>query len=169
MILSIDADSYSYDAKIIAIGLKTQKSEKVWKSWEFGSEEDMLTDFIRHFLSIDDKIVIGFNVLKFDLMLLMLKSKGLPEFHQFAKKINFANIADLFVILTFLKGGTISGLESHAKSYGIEVKLLQGLDIQRIFAGGDKERIVHNMLARMDAMNRIFLAMWDKVRKGERL
>ena len=85
MILSIEASGFTHDAEIYAIGLKTPRVEKTWKRWEYKSEEDMLRDFAKYFVTIDDKIVIGFNVVKFELMLMMTKMKaaGMPEFGDF--------------------------------------------------------------------------------------
>ncbi|MEM7815793.1 MAG: hypothetical protein QXN71_01600 [Candidatus Aenigmatarchaeota archaeon] len=164
MILSVQTDGFSSEAKILAIGLKRGSFVKVWKSWEFPSERDMVSDFIRYFLKTNDKIFIGFNNLKLDIPILLLRSCGLPEFREFFRKINYANIEDLFIILTFINRGVIKGLDHYCKKEGIP-REFSDREIVSAYNSKDYARFERLFVNKLDAIDSLFLKMWDKVTK----
>ena len=105
MILTILTSDYTATADLRLIAVRTHTGDHKF----FTS----LDEFITYFLGTDDKIVIGFNILKFDLPFLLLKSQDQKQFQEFFKKINYANVIDLFTILTFQNKGVIKGLDYH--------------------------------------------------------
>ena len=59
MILTLFASEFSPEARILLVGVQTHTGEfHFWKGWE---------GFLEYFLGTDDKIVVGFNILKFDI------------------------------------------------------------------------------------------------------
>lgn len=151
MIIVAKADKYTHDATILSIGLRTPGTTRVWKLWEFPDEGEMISDFMRYFLSIDDKIVVGFNILKFDIPLLLLKSRGLPEFEDFFRKINYANVIDLFVILTHQRGGVLKGLDFYCKEFGINADLVSGLELTRLYENKEYGRFEKHFMEKLEA------------------
>ncbi|MCX6815002.1 MAG: hypothetical protein NTY20_05125 [Candidatus Aenigmarchaeota archaeon] len=165
MILSVQTEGFSADAKILAIGLKRQAFLRIWKSWEFADEREMIFDFMKYFLKTDDKIVIGFNNLKLDIPLLLLRSAGLPSFGEFFKKMNYANAEDLFVILTFINRGVIKGLDYYCKKEGIACDF-SDREIISAYNSKDYARFQELFKKKLEAMDALFLKMWEKVTKG---
>jgi hypothetical protein len=162
MILSVQTEGFSSDAKILAIGAKRQTFVRIWKSWEFENEREMISDFIRYFLKTDDKIVIGFNLLKLDIPLLLLRSKELPLFSEFFKKLNYANVEDLFIILTFINRGVIKGLDHYCRKEGISCEF-SDRGIISACNSKDYARFEELFKKKLEAMDALFLKMWEKV------
>ncbi len=165
MILSVQTEGFSSDAKILAIGMKRQAFMRIWKSWEFADEREMIFDFIKCFLKTDDKIVIGFNNLKLDIPLLLLRSKELPLFSEFFKKLNYANVEDLFIILTFINRGVIKGLDHYCRKEGIPCEF-SDRDIISAYISKDYAKFEELFKRKLDAMDGLFLKMWEKVTKS---
>ena len=166
MIISILAEDFSEDSEIFLIGVRGISTIKIWKLWDFENESIMLKDFIEYFTGIDDKIIIGYNILKFDILKLALNSKGLENFGKFFKKLNISNIVDLFVILTFLNKGVIKGLNSYCEEYGIQKRITNERDFLRLYKEKRYEELVKVFSDKLDAINELFLKMWDKAKKG---
>lgn len=122
MILHVLTSGYSADSQLILIGVRTHTNEhKFWNTVE---------GFLDYFLSTDDKIVVGFNILKFDIPFLLLNTPS-ERLADFFKKINYSNIVDLFTVLTFQNKGIIKGLDYHLEKEGLS----------RDFPGDDEMRI----------------------------
>jgi DNA polymerase elongation subunit (family B) len=119
IIFRLEAEKISYDSKILSIEVKKGEEVRIWKSWEFLDEKKLISDFTKWFLEEKDKILIGFNILKFDIPLLLLKTSKFEEFGEFSLKLNRSNILDLFVVLTFLHKGNIKGFKYYCKKYGV--------------------------------------------------
>lgn len=164
MILSVQTSGFSHDSKILAIGLKRAGFLRIWKSWEFPSEMEMLQDFVKHFLGTQDKIVIGFNNLKLDMPLLLLRTRELPEFPEFFKKFNYANVEDLFLINTFINRGIIKGLDYYCKKEGIPCEF-SDREIVSAYNSGDYAKFEAMFRKKLDALDALFLKMWEKVTK----
>lgn len=162
MILSVQTDGFSSEARILAIGVKRPGFSHLWKSWEFASEKEMLSDFISYFLKTQDKIVIGFNLLKLDVPLLLLRSSGLPQFGEFFKKLNYANVEDLFIILTFINRGVIKGLDHYCQKEGIPCDF-SDREILSAFQAKDYKKFESLFGKKLDALDALFLKMWEKV------
>jgi hypothetical protein len=178
MILSVQTEGFSSDAKILAIGVKrpgviwkegdkSRLQSRIWKSWEFPSEGEMLADFVKYFLGTQDKIVIGFNNLKLDMPLLLLRSRELPEFQEFFKKFNYANVEDLFLINTFINRGVIKGLDYYCKREGIPCEF-SDRDMVSAYNSRDYARFEELFRRKLDALDALFLKMWEKVTSGKK-
>lgn len=166
MIISILAKDYSENSEVFLIGVRGISTTKIWKLWDFENESEMLKDFIEYFTGIDDKIIIGYNILKFDILKLALNSKGLENFGKFFKKLNISNIVDLFVILTFLNKGMIKGLNSYCEQYDIQKRITSERDLLNLYKDKRYEELVKLFSEKLDAINELFLKMWDKAKHG---
>jgi len=162
MILSVQTDGFSSEAKILGIGVKGPGFSHIWKSWQFANEREMLTNFIDYFLKTQDKIVIGFNILKLDIPLLLLRGKDLPQFPEFFKKLNYANVEDLFIILTFINRGVIKGLDYYCKKEGIPCDF-SDREMVSAYNSGDYAKFEEMFRRKLDALDSLFLKMWEKV------
>lgn len=151
MIVNIFTTGFSPDSSLLFIGVRTHTGE--FKSWEKPEE------FIEYFLSTDDKIVIGFNILKFDIPFLLLKAKDSLEFTQFFKKINYSNIIDLFTILTFQNKGVIKGLDFYLEQEGIEKNFLSDSEIIRNL---DREKTKEDIKRKLEAINSLYWKMKER-------
>lgn len=122
IILGLYTEKISYSAPILSIQAKKkgQNEPKLWKKWQFSQERELIEDFRDWFLEEKDKIFLGYNLLKFDLPLLLLKLSSLEKFEEFSLKLNRSNILDLFVILTFLKKGNIKSFQYYCQKYNIK-------------------------------------------------
>jgi hypothetical protein len=178
MILSVQTEGFSSDAKILAIGVKRpgatwKEGDKgrlqstIWKSWEFESEESMLSDFVKYFLGTQDKIVIGFNNLKLDMPILLLRTKDFPDFREFFKKFNYANVEDLFLINTFINRGVIKGLDYYCKKEGIPCDF-SDREMVSAYNSRDYAKFEDMFRKKLDALDSLFLKMWEKVVSGEK-
>jgi hypothetical protein len=177
MILSAQTSGFSHDSKILAIGVKRpgnwsegdksrlQSQSRIWKSWEFPGEKEMLQDFVKYFLSTQDKIVIGFNLLKLDVPLLLLRTKDLPDFPEFFRKFNYANVEDLFLVNTFINRGVIKGLDYYCKKESIPCDF-SDRDMIAAFQAKDYPRFEGMFRRKLEALDALFLRMWDKVTKA---
>ena len=163
MILSILTSGFSHDSEILAVGVKVFGGAKIWKRYEFPSEDRMISEFIDYFTGIDDKIVIGFNVMKFDLPLLMLRSRGLEGFGRFFRKINYANIEDLFIVLTFMNKGEIRGLEHYCRKYGIPA-CVSDRELVRLYET-QRERFENLFRNKLDVIGEIYKRIWGRIKE----
>ncbi len=164
MILSVQTSGFSHDAKILAIGVKRPGVLRIWKSWEFRTEKEMLEDFVKYFLGTQDKIVIGFNLLKLDVPLLLLRTKDFQEFPEFFKKFNYANVEDLFLVNTFINRGVIKGLDYYCKKEGIPCDF-SDRDMLAAFQAKDYPKLEAMLKKKLEALDALFLRMWEKVTK----
>ena len=89
---------------ILGIGVKIDDEIKIW-------DGEMLAEFIEWFSTEPDKIIVGFNILKYDIPLLLLKASSVNATEKLYNKIFRSNIVDLFVILTFLNKGKFEPLK----------------------------------------------------------
>lgn len=145
MILNIFTSGYSPEADILLIAVRTHTGEfRCWTS---------LDEFLKYFLSTDDKIVIGFNILKWDIPLLLLKARETMEFTQFFKKINYCNVVDLFTVLTFQNQGVIKGLDFYLQQQGIEREFLTDPDIIRNL---DREKTKNDIKKKLEAIDSLY-------------
>jgi len=163
MILSIKTTGFSHDSSLISIGIKTASSVKFWNIWDFGNESELIGDFIKYFTDIDDKIVIGFNILKFDIPFLLLKSMNLPAFDNFFRKINFSNITDLFAVLTFMNKGVIKGLDYYCRKYNIQKDFVSDNEMTELHKNREHESFEKNLSGKLNATNELFAKLfWGK-------
>ncbi len=90
--------------EILGIGVKIDGEIKIW-------DGEMLAEFIEWFSAEPDKIIVGFNILKYDIPLLLLKASRVNATEKLYNKLFRSNIVDLFVILTFLNKGKFKSLK----------------------------------------------------------
>jgi len=147
MILNIFTTGYSPDSELLFIGVRTHTGEV--KFWE--KEEG----FIEYFLGTDDKIVIGFNILKFDIPYILLKTSHSPRFKELFSKMNYCNIVDLFNILTFQNKGIIRGLNHYLEREGVERNFLNDAEIVRI-ANSERSRAEENASKKLEAIHSLY-------------
>jgi len=170
MILSVETDAISLDAKLLVIGLRTPGDVKLWKLWDYADEQAMLNAFVDHFLGIQgDKIIIGYNILKFDVPLLLRKTAAHARFAELFQRINSSNVIDLFTILTFLNEGQLKSMDFYCERFSIpslgpkrdEVAMLVKSDTPE-----SKERISTLVSLKLNVINDLFLKSWGRVRDG---
>jgi len=172
MILSVETDSISLDARLLVVGLRTPADVKLWKLWDFPDEKAMLAAFVEHFLSVQgDKIIIGYNLLKFDVPLLLHKAAaaGLPLFSEFFSRINSSNVIDLFTILTFLNEGQLKGMDFYCERFGVPALGPKRDEVAVLWKSGTKEsleRIATLVSLKLNTINDLFLKSWGRVRDG---
>lgn len=141
MIVKIEADAILHDPNIFTIQTRIDGITKVWKIWEHEDEGEMLEAFFDWFLEKEDKIIVGYNLLKFDIPVLLLKAKGSPRMREFFLKLNRSNIVDLFVVLTFLNRGRLLGLDYYREKYGITSPVIPAERIRRLYKEGKYEEV----------------------------
>jgi hypothetical protein len=98
--------------EILGIGVKIAEEIRIW-------DGGMLTEFIEWFSAEQDMIIVGFNILKYDIPLLLLKASSVNATEKLYNKIFRSNIVDLFVILTFLNKGKIKSLKQWCKDLNV--------------------------------------------------
>ncbi|MDD2665420.1 MAG: hypothetical protein PHD13_01370 [Methanocellales archaeon] len=107
---------------LITIGVKTDDGIKIWHRKDYNGEEKMLKDFLEWFVINKEREIIGFNILKSDMPLLLLKSQSVGKTKELYQRLFKSNIVDLFCILTFLNNGTMCSLEMWCKKLDIVYK-----------------------------------------------
>jgi DNA polymerase elongation subunit (family B) len=163
IIFSLQTLGISPYANILTIQVKIGKIVKIWKIWDYADEKSMIRDFMEYFLSLRDKIIIGYNLLKFDLPLLLLKARELPKFEEFFKKINRSNVVDLFTILTFLNKGRIKSLDYHCKAYNITGRNVPLNEMISLYENKKYEEFERNALANLNNLSDLFSKVWSEI------
>ena len=165
MLLAMLTDGFQADASIIAIATKSKTGVRVWTTWESGSEQAMLESFLDYFLKAPEKIITGFNILKFEIPLLLLKAKTHEKFPELFKKINSANVEDLFVILTFKNKGLIKSMDAYLKSYRLP-NVPQHRETMIAFEKKEYEKVSHHLEAKISALDQLFEKVWSETHAG---
>lgn len=153
MILSIFTTGFSPESGLLFIAVRSHTGEiRAFKGIE---------EFIEYFLKTDDKIVVGFNILKFDIPFLLLKSGNSSRFREFFKKINYSNIVDLFTILTFQNKGIIKGLDFYLEKEGIERNFLSDPEIVNRLSKNDSSE--EEIRKKLNAIHELYWKLREKV------
>ncbi|MEM5812598.1 MAG: hypothetical protein QW286_02665, partial [Candidatus Aenigmatarchaeota archaeon] len=71
---------------------------------------------------------------------------------------------DLFIILTFINRGVIKGLDHYCKKEGIP-REFSDREIVSAYNSKDYARFERLFVNKLDAIDSLFLKMWDKVTK----
>ncbi len=156
IILDIRTYDFSPGSKITSIQAK-KGSCKDWFLWNHVSEKAMIEDFIEYFLKDDDKIIAGYNVLKFQLPLLFLKMSDSSKFDEFFRKINYSNVIDIFVILTFLNKGQLKPLEYYCKEHKVNFRPIKQEEIKNMFDKkefGKIERLLEENMSAIEGLTK---------------
>lgn len=161
IVLNIETDEISYKAKILTIQVRGSNYIKIWKIWDYKNEEELLRNFVLWFLQEKDKVILGYNLLKFDIPLLLLKTALFPEFEKFSMKINRVNILDLFVILTFLNKGRIKSLEFYCK--GIKKEIVPREELLWMYENKYYKELEKSLIKNLNAINELFSVLWKRV------
>jgi len=155
MILDVFSDGFTPDSRLLLIGVRTHTGE--FRSWK-GVEE-----FLDYFLGTDDKIIVGFNLLKFGMPFLLLKARNSERLPDFFKKLNYSNVVDLFPILTFQNQGLIRGLDFHLEKSGIKRDFLSDMEIAR---KAGREDVGGEVKKKLEAINGLYWKLKKEIRGG---
>ena len=140
-----------------------KKDFKTWKIWEYESESDLVESFIDWFLYVPDKLLIGYNILKTDIPLLLMKAQKTLRSDEFFLKINRCNIVDLHVILTFLNPGEIKGLKAWCKEFKIPYEPpLTGNRIPKFFKQKLYDEIEEYIKIESEAISKLHSKLFKK-------
>ncbi|MFH1294415.1 MAG: hypothetical protein ABIH90_00550 [Candidatus Aenigmatarchaeota archaeon] len=172
MILSIDTDGFSPNSNLLVIGLRTPNEVKLWKRWDYADERTMVSDFVDYFLGIEgDKIIIGFNLLKFDIPTLLHKTASQPRFEEFFRRLNSSNVIDLFTILTFLNEGQLKGMDYYCQAFGVRNLGPKRDEIARLYqvSGQEREKISQLVSLKLNTVSELFLKSWGAVKDGQHM
>ena len=121
LVLTLLSDSFAPDSKILSISLRKDTGKTMsFSLWNYSSQEEMLKAFLTYFLAENDKILTGFNILKFDLPLIHLSSNTLPTYKTFFTQLNRCNISDLFPLLTSLNQGQLKPLNFYCEKFNLK-------------------------------------------------
>lgn len=168
--LKIETESISYalENKILSIQVKKTNEKvndetRIWKSWEFSNEFNLINNFTKWFLNEEDKIFLGFNILKFDIPLLLMKTQKLENFSEFSLKINRSNILDLFVILTFIHRGKIKSFQDYCRE--INVLSVSREEILILYKEKNYDDLEKALIKNLDAMQSLFLNVVERLKK----
>jgi len=156
----LESEEISYKTKLITLQVKKESDIKLWHSWDYETEGAMLSDFITWFLQEKDKIIVGFNILKFDIPLLLMKSANMADFEKFSMKLNRSNILDLFVILTFQRRGNIKGFQDYCREFGIETAARD--EILSLYANKQYSELDSLLVKNLTALERLFEKVVEK-------
>jgi hypothetical protein len=153
--LFLDIETYSpghrptYDDKVIAIAYKQEGSPvTVLKEWE-SSEKQILTRFLEEIQKIDHPNIIGHNILRFDLPLIINRATS----HSIAPTSDLMHLLlDPYTIDTiqaqlpannfYFKG---LGLAECAKRIGTETRTCSGSEIKTRYDEGDYAAITDHI------------------------
>jgi len=160
ILFKLEPEEISYRTRILTIQFKKSNDIMIWHSWDFKTEEEMLNDFINCFLKDSDKILLGFNILKFDIPLLLLKSAKFQNFENFSRKLNQSNIIDLFVVLTFQRRGKIKGFNDYCKEIGIET--IERDAIIRMYKNSEYAELDKAIKKNLNALEKLFESLVKK-------
>ncbi len=155
LFLNIQTEGISYSAKILTIQVKKRglSNIRIWKSWKFSSEENLLKNFRDWFLKENDKIFVGYNILKFDFPLLLLKLSSLEKFDEFYLKLNRSNILDLFAVLIFLKK-EIKSFKYYCQRYNIMA--IPGEKILDFYKNKDYQKMEEAVIKNLQASEKLY-------------
>jgi len=153
--LKLEARDIAPSAEIILIQVKVREEIKIWNLKDHKDETEMLENFINWFLREKDKIIIGYNILKFDIPLLLLKTSSIYLFNRFFMKVNRSNVIDLFVILNYLSRGELHSMEYYTKKYNIE-KIATGEELIELFDSGENEKLRNTAIKNLLSMEALF-------------
>jgi len=118
--------------KFSAYDINSNVEFKMFSEWKLGSEEQVVRKFYEYFENLINEAkfldVIGFNILRFDIPLLIQKGVefNVKTLDQLNKLWNDTFTIDLFQIALptnnmMFKGNTLDRLAMVAKSYGINI------------------------------------------------
>jgi len=147
MIVNVFATGYAPKDRLLLVGVRTHTGE-----FKFFSG---VKEFVDYFIGTDDKIVIGFNILKWDILFLLLKSQELDNFNEFFKKINYSNIVDLYPILTFRNKGVIKGLSFYLEQKRVSREFLGDVEISRLLES-NKQKAEENIVKKLESLKDLY-------------
>lgn len=139
----------AFDERIIAIGvledwtpyqgssLEKEAEFRIFSEWDLGNEKQVVKVFYSYFkdllLKSEFLVIVGFNILRFDIPLLIQKAveHGLAQVPELNKLWYEAYVIDLFqaALLTNemrFKGNSLKNLVKKAKDKGIQVSEIYG-------------------------------------------
>jgi len=94
-------------------------------------------------------------------LMLLLKSRSLRDFEKFFRKINYSNIEDLFIVLTFINKGEIKGLDYYCRKYGIHA-YISDRELVRLYEN-QRDRFENMFKNKLDIIGEIFNKLWGRL------
>ncbi|MEM3373323.1 MAG: ribonuclease H-like domain-containing protein [Candidatus Anstonellales archaeon] len=148
------------DSKLIALGILERTKKYIYLEKD-SSEEEMLKNFWKF---IEDRLdsnnnllVVGFNILQFDLPFLITRS-----FIKNVKvvKLSSKSICDIKERLSFTRKGNVRGkLKELANLIGIETLNIDGKDIIKFYQENDWETISRYLEKDLEITEKLFLRL----------
>ncbi|MEM4368267.1 MAG: ribonuclease H-like domain-containing protein [Candidatus Anstonellales archaeon] len=148
------------DSKLIALGILERTKKYIYLEKD-SSEEEMLKNFWKF---IEDRLdsnnnllVVGFNILQFDLPFLITRS-----FIKNVKvvKLSSKSICDIKERLSFTRKGNVRGkLKELANLIGIETLNIDGKDIIKFYQENDWETISRYLENDLEITEKLFLRL----------
>lgn len=168
----LDIETYSpgprptYNDKIIAIAYKLEGGlVTVLKEWE-SDEKHMLNQFLEEMQSIDRPSIIGHNILRFDLPLIINRasSHGLATIWDLMRLLLDSYPIDTIQTLLpqnnfYFKG---LGLADCAQRIGIETKTCPGSEILTRYQEGDYDAITEHVTEDVVTTEKLFNSFLGK-------
>jgi len=148
---------------ILTIQKKDGYGKKVWSIRDCRTESELVKQFVDYYLEVDDKFLIGYNIVNFDLPLLLTRMEK-EDLVRFFKKYNRGYIRDLAMILEFHKVKR-QKLENVAKTYRIDVSRIEEIDIKKLHEQGDWDGIITYAESELDVIDQLFQKMWAQIEK----
>lgn len=153
MILNVFTSGYAPDSRLLVVGVRSHTEELKFF--------DSLEGFVDYFLGTDDKIVIGFNILKWDVPYLLINAQASARFADLFKKMNYANIVDLYPILTFRNKGVIKPLSFYLEQEGISREFKGDQEILALL-GTEKARAREEIGKKLTAIQALYWKLKEK-------
>lgn len=149
--------------RIFTIQIKDGYGKKVWCSRDYGTESEIVGQFVDYYLEVYDKFLIGYNIINFDLPLLLTRMRK-EDLARFFKKYNRGYVRDLAMILEFHKIKR-QKLEITARMYRVDVSKIEGIEVKKLYEQGDWDGIINYAKGELDVIDKVFQKMWSQIKR----
>jgi len=149
--------------RILTIQIKDGYGKKVWCCRDYRTESALVGQFVDYYLKVEDKFLIGYIIINFDLPLLLTRMEK-EDLARFFKKYNKGYVRDLAMILEFHKVKR-QKLENVAKLYKIDVSKIEGIEIRELYEQREWNRIINYAKDELDVIEQLFQKMWAQIKK----
>ena len=149
--------------RILTIQIKDGYGKKVWCSRDYRTESELVGQFVDYYLEVDDKFLIGYNIINFDLPLLLTRMRK-EDLARFFKKYNRGYVRDLAMILEFHKVKR-QKLENIARMYRVDVSKIEGIEVKKLYEQSDWDGIINYAESELDVIDGVFQKMWSQIKR----
>jgi DNA polymerase elongation subunit (family B) len=189
VIVYLDIETYSEkeelviepSTKVILIHLKEIFDKEniksfIFKEWE-SSEKDILEQFFKHFQSLHDKErtvwCVGFNILRFDIPLLIYKLshyqiESLPNLFEIFRKTYVVDLRQCLLPFSDFRFKELSA-EKIAEKLGIRKPEYRNKEIMEFYEKGEMERIIEHSESDLNFIQDLYWVMKKEPDKLMRL